>query len=65
MPMRESMREKARENNKYFVKFDDHGLEKRHNKFCNIDRDLEQDHNTYTTKNGNKIHILCSYGNNY
>ena len=40
MPMRESMREKARENNKYFVKFDDHGLEKRHNKFCNIDRKL-------------------------
>lgn len=25
MPMRESMREKARENNKYFVKFNEHG----------------------------------------
>ena len=36
-----------------------------YDKFCNIDRDLEQDHNTYTTKNGDKIHILCSYGNNY
>ena len=36
-----------------------------YDKFCNIDRDLEQDYNTYTTKNGEKIHILCSYGNNY
>lgn len=36
-----------------------------YDKFCNIDRDLEQDYHTYTTKNGEKIHILCSYGNNY
>ena len=26
------------------------------------DRELEADHTEYTTKNGDKIHILCEYG---
>lgn len=38
MPMRESMRERVRENTKIFEKYYDHGYEKRHNKFCNIER---------------------------
>lgn len=37
-----------------------------YDEFCNMENEYEeQDYNTYITKNGDKVHIFCSYGNNY